>query len=375
MIASEANNLLIAYRSNSNQITLSYLNQSKEVIVTLSDLKDFKFGINHVTQLSASELLLSTYDKSKVLNSDELVPSDLKYFILEIPNNVEFNLNELNSNLKLYSIDKNVLGYSDDLTLHQVCLKQENKSSSDSTMPIVFKDMSEQQPLIIPSIFNHLIALPSKQKNTSLNSYFCRREMPLTNNKYEKESAFTNFKVKHLMPMLKSIVNNETNQIMTQITKRAAPKILSSTSEGENKAFVPPPTCLGYIELIDFDQKAIRYIEVPKPSDANSSNNSWSSYTHLSVINECEFLLDTSPTKSGNFYTLDFYGNLSEWETSTMRLKRSLDDWKKIIMDKQSKELSIKVFNESPNKEMKDFEIKHGKVDEKNAPHVGVILS
>ena len=70
--------------------------------------------------------------------------------------------------------------------------------------------------------------------------------------------------------------------------------------------------------------------------------------------------------------TFDFNGNLSEWETNSMSLKRSLDEWQKLVMDRETKNLSIDVFNQSPNKELRDFKgPKHGKVDEKNEAHVG----
>lgn len=123
--------------------------------------------------------------------------------------------------------------------------------------------------------------------------------------------------------------------------------------------------------MIDFEQKNIKYIQIPK-SINHEQNGDWYSNQHLSIVNETEFLVDTSPTKQGNIYTLDFNGNLSEWETNSMSLKRSLDEWQKLVMDRETKNLSIDVFNQSPNKELRDFKgPKHGKVDEKNEAHVG----
>ena len=170
------------------------------------------------------------------------------------------------------------------------------------------------------------------------------------------------FKLKALIPILKSIVNYESNQILTQVTRDSKPKSISSLST----------KCIGFIELVDLKEKNVRYFEIPQPSSQSLRNDAWQSYTHLSVTNEAEFFFDTSASKAGNFYTLDFYGNLKEWETSKLALKRSLDDWQKLILDKEAHELKIEVFKDSPNKELKDFKgPKHGKVDTKNAPHVG----
>jgi len=217
------------------------------------------------------------------------------------------------------------------------------------------------KPFILPSIFTHFVTIPkfAAAASQKLESFFCRRETPLVN-KDINLNDLNNHNIKALTPILKSIVNMSTREVITQITRNSSPKQIDSSLVAN---------CLGYVELFDMNERKIRYLEVPKSSD---SNGAWESYTHLNTTNESHFLMDLSPTKIGNLYTLDFYGNLLEWETGLMRLGRSLSEWQKLIMDKQDKELDIEIFQESPNKELKDFKgPKHGKVDKNNAPHVG----
>lgn len=169
-------------------------------------------------------------------------------------------------------------------------------------------------------------------------------------------------KLKTLTPIVKSIMDYKNNELITQLTRYGRPDQLDNLNKH----------CLGYIELVDLNEKVLRYLEVPKPASSKDNREAWNSFSHLNVTNESEFLLEVSPTNSGNLYTLDFYGNLHEWETGKMNLNRSLDDWRKIIMSRESKELSIDVFNASPKTELQEFNgPKHGKVDADNAPHVG----
>ena len=177
------------------------------------------------------------------------------------------------------------------------------------------------------------------------------------------QNSNEHLKLKNLQPILKSIVDLSKMQILTQLTRHQRPEMLSQQSISNS---------LGYLEIIDLNEKNIRYLEIPRMSNHSTRNESWQSYNHLNVTNEAEFLIDLSQTKKGNIYTLDFFGNLNEWETSKLVLTRSLDEWQKIIMDRESKELKLEIFKESPNKALKDFKgPKHGKVDEKNAPHIG----
>ena len=216
------------------------------------------------------------------------------------------------------------------------------------------KDLKESpaNPILMPTVYNHFVTAP-RLDEANCGAYFCRRETPYMN----KISQTT---VKSMTPIVKSIVDYENNQMLTQIAAYGRP-----TQEKLNLS----RNSLGFVELVDFDEKTLRYLEIPKPLDGKDG---WKSYTHLNVTNEAEFLLDLSATTKGNFFTLDFHGNLSEWETGKLNLARSLDEWQKIIMDRESKELRIETFNASPNTELKEFKgPKHGQVDPKNEPHVG----
>jgi hypothetical protein len=175
------------------------------------------------------------------------------------------------------------------------------------------------------------------------------------------------FNLKNAMPIIKSIVNYETGQIITQISRKSHPKMI----ESEQKSY---QNVLGYVELVDLREKALRYIEVPKqlPNVNKHHTEAWQSYSFLSATNEAEFLIDVSSTKPGNLYTLDFNGNLHEWETSVTNLVRSLDDWKRLILSKNSQPLKLELFKESPRTDFDNMKPPtHGKVDEKNEPHVG----
>jgi len=214
----------------------------------------------------------------------------------------------------------------------------------------------------MPTIYNHFVTVPNFSPNlNAYEEYFCRRATPMRNS--QTQNSIEHLKLKNLQPILKTIVDLGKMQILTQLTRHQRPQTL-----GQNSISNP----LGYIELIDLNEKNMRYLEIPRMTNSSTRNESWQSYNHLNVTNEAEFLIDLSPTKQGNIYTLDFHGNLNEFETSKLILTRSLDEWQKIIMDRESKELKLEVFKESPNKKLKEFKgPKHGKVDEKNAPHVG----
>lgn len=212
-------------------------------------------------------------------------------------------------------------------------------------------------PLVLPTVYNHFITVP-ESSSTTVDAYFCRRDTPFIKNK-----PSNNLKLKSMIPIAKSIMNYEGNQLVTQISTYGRP---------EHESLNLSKNCLGYLEVTDFNEKSVRYLEIPRPVNSDGNRESWNSFSHLNISNETEFLVELSPTKNGNLYTLDFYGNLNEWETGTMNLKRSLDDWQKLVMRRESEKLSIDVFNQSPNTELKEFKgPKHGKVDETNAPHHG----
>jgi hypothetical protein len=163
------------------------------------------------------------------------------------------------------------------------------------------------------------------------------------------------------MPIVQSIINYKTNTILTQL-----PLYAKASSIKSNKDLT-----LGYLEIVDLNDKTIRYLEIPKPTEQTHLIDESGSY--LNVVNEADYLLQVSPSND-NVYTLDFHGRLREWEISKLHLQRSLDEWYKLVTDKENQQLAIEAINKATTSEEKLKDLrgpKHGKVDLKNAPHVG----
>jgi len=220
-------------------------------------------------------------------------------------------------------------------------------------------------PLVLPTVYNHFVVVQDQiptETGIKLQAQFCRRETPIIDKK-SGVTDYSNFKAKALTPIVKSIMDFENNQVITQIPKYARPyrDTLDLTANS-----------LGYLEIIDLKENLARYLQIPRDLKSDSRHATWNAYSHLNVTNEAEFLFSLSPTKKGILYTLDFYGNLSEWEIGKMNLTRSLDEWQKLVMNRESEKLGVEVFNASPNTELREFKgPKHGKIDKNNAPHHG----
>jgi len=214
-------------------------------------------------------------------------------------------------------------------------------------------------------VYNHFVTVSdqvSTEKGIKLQAHFSRRETPIIDKK-SGVTDYSNFKVKALTPIVKSVMDFESNQIITQIPGYARPycETLDLTANS-----------LGYLEIVDLTEKLVRYLQVPREQNSKSNHAAWNAYSHLNVTNEAQFLFGLSPTKNGILYTLDFFGNLNEWEIGKMNLTKSLDEWQKLVMNRESEKLGVEVFNASPNTELKEFKgPKHGKVDPNNAPHHG----
>lgn len=125
---SNNNDIFISYKSNTNNLVFDYLKENKSINLNLNNvLGNLKLGISQVTPLNSNNVLLTGYDQNKILISDDLSPKDLKYFIIKFPSSLgNHDLNQLNNQIKLYSIDKNILGYDDDLIISDICLKNLN---------------------------------------------------------------------------------------------------------------------------------------------------------------------------------------------------------------------------------------------------------
>ena len=142
----------VSYRFNSNQLKFLNFKHNIEFNFNLNfenSLKNFagtnisqayKLGISHVTPLSSSTLLVMGFDANTTSNSEQLKPSDLKYFVLSFPNFEdeslmvsEKNIKSLNELFKLYSVDKNFLGSFDDFLLQQIQIRNMNYAESSAT--------------------------------------------------------------------------------------------------------------------------------------------------------------------------------------------------------------------------------------------------
>ncbi len=64
-------------------------------------------------------------------------------------------------------------------------------------------------------------------------------------------------KLKTLTPIVKSVMDYTSNQLLTQIPKYGRPELDELGQQ-----------CLGYVELVDLGEKVLRYLEVPKPVGA-----------------------------------------------------------------------------------------------------------
>ena len=208
------------------------------------------------------------------------------------------------------------------------------------------------QPVLFPSAHYHFVAATGLDE-TGGPAFFSRRDKPVLSKRISD-----NFKLKSLVPNVKSIVASNGKQILTQIPNYARSDKLKDTILD----------CLGFVELVDFEANSVRYLPVTK-SIQNQSSRSWESNDH---VNDAGFLFDSSASKPGTLYTLDFQGKLREWETGVLALHRSLDEWRKLVMDREAGGLSVETFKESPNTTLRDFNgPKHGKVDPNNEAHFG----
>lgn len=331
-------NYFISYKSNSSQIELINLNKNYQLEIELNA------KILNVSQISENLLLIVSNKNDSVCHNLLKIPK--KFFFLETNYTKEFDL---------FKID-NILNSNDDMLLSQSI----SKNQINDNFKVLFKDKVNKHSnlsTILPSIYNHFVAATnineSLLENSTIETYFCRRETSIEENHYKRSIS---------MPIVQSITNYKTNTILTQL-----PLYAKVSSIKGNKDLV-----LGYLEILDFNDKTIRYLEIPKPTEqAQLTDEPAGSY--LNVVNEADYLLQVS-SLNDNVYTLDFHGCLREWEINKMHLQRSLDDWYKLVTDKENQRLSIETINKATTSEEKLKDLngpKHGKVDLKNAPHVG----
>nr|XP_057938465.1 von Willebrand factor A domain-containing protein 8 isoform X2 [Doryrhamphus excisus] len=123
---------------------------------------------------------------------------------------------------------------------------------------------------------------------------------------------------------------------------------------------VTPPLTAGYLEVTDLNSKKVKYIPVPR-SMSVSPYTSW-----LSKVSETDMLI--APLSSGGVVTVDMGGYVRLWETGLATLQRSLMEWRNMIGSEDGRPVQITIKRDSG---LDVSAPKHGKVDSKNAPHVG----
>ncbi|XP_053732319.1 von Willebrand factor A domain-containing protein 8 [Synchiropus splendidus] len=123
---------------------------------------------------------------------------------------------------------------------------------------------------------------------------------------------------------------------------------------------VTPPMAAAYLEVTDLNSKKVKYIAVPR-SMTVSPYTSW-----LSKVSESDVLM--APLGSGGVVTVDMGGYVRVWETGLDNLQRSLMEWRTMIGSEDGRPVQITIQKESG---LDVTAPKHGKIDLKNAPHVG----
>uniref|UniRef100_A0A8C7V8W1 von Willebrand factor A domain-containing protein 8 n=1 Tax=Oncorhynchus mykiss TaxID=8022 RepID=A0A8C7V8W1_ONCMY len=123
---------------------------------------------------------------------------------------------------------------------------------------------------------------------------------------------------------------------------------------------VTPPMTAAYLEVTDLNSKKLKYIPVPR-SLSVSPYTSW-----ISKVSDSDVLL--AGLGSGGVVTVDMGGYVRLWETGLENLQRSLLEWRTMIGSEDGRPIQITVQRDSG---LDVTAPKHGKVDPKNAPHVG----
>ncbi|XP_067265112.1 von Willebrand factor A domain-containing protein 8 isoform X1 [Chanodichthys erythropterus] len=123
---------------------------------------------------------------------------------------------------------------------------------------------------------------------------------------------------------------------------------------------VTPPMTAAYLEVTDLNSKKLKYIPVPRSS-------SMSPYTvWISKVSDTDVVM--APLGSGGVVTVDMGGYVRVWETGIDNLQRSLLEWRNMIGSDDGRPIQITIQRDSG---LDVSSPKHGKIDPKNAPHVG----
>ncbi|XP_057192954.1 von Willebrand factor A domain-containing protein 8 isoform X2 [Triplophysa rosa] len=140
---------------------------------------------------------------------------------------------------------------------------------------------------------------------------------------------------------------------------RALPPTQVPLAEIYHKDVTPPMTA-AYLEVTDLNSKKLKYIPVPRSS-------SMSPYTvWISKVSDTDVVM--APLGSGGVVTVDTGGYVRLWETGLDNLQRSLLEWRNMIGSEDGRPVQITIQRDSG---LDVSSPKHGKIDTKNAPHVG----
>ncbi|XP_046413785.1 von Willebrand factor A domain-containing protein 8 [Neodiprion fabricii] len=146
------------------------------------------------------------------------------------------------------------------------------------------------------------------------------------------------------------IVSSSGQIIKTVSSEQVPPDVLP---EGKKQ-----PGITGYLEIVDVGLRKLRYIPIPEPAKV-SAVTQWLYTTNLPVY--------AAPTSNQDLVTIDAGGCIRLWETSLLNIEKSLGAWRKMV-GSDGEYLQITKQRDSG---LDVSGPKHGKLDDKNEPHVG----
>ncbi|TRY92386.1 hypothetical protein DNTS_024700 [Danionella cerebrum] len=123
---------------------------------------------------------------------------------------------------------------------------------------------------------------------------------------------------------------------------------------------VTRPMAAAYLEVTDLNSKKLKYIPVPRSSSV-SPYTAW-----ISKVSDTDVVM--ARLGAGGVVTVDMGGYVRLWETGVDHLQRSLLEWRSMIGAENGRPVQITVQRDSG---LDVSSPKHGKIDPKNAPHVG----
>lgn len=123
---------------------------------------------------------------------------------------------------------------------------------------------------------------------------------------------------------------------------------------------ITPPLTSAYLEVTDLNTKKVKYIPVPRTMSM-SPYTAW-----ISKVSDTDVLI--APLGSGGVVTVDMGGYVRVWETGLDSLQRSLLEWRNMIGSEDGRPVQITIQRDSG---LDVSAPKHGKIDARNAPHVG----